>query len=92
MDGRTMESCIRIQKQQSKVVGQKANYVTGLFSQRPNKHDGFIVADCINERARICLEFLTPVMFPEKPQRLMVKLANTLLGAGPRKMGLIGAW
>lgn len=37
--------------------------------------------DCTSARTRTCLEFLAPILNPEKPRRLTIRLANTIMGA-----------
>lgn len=65
------------------LCGHKQKHAQRMFSRRPNKHDGFAVTDCINDQARACMAFLqlAPVFHPQKPHRLTVKLAHTLMGA-----------
>ena len=46
-----------------------------------NSKDGFAIADCKEARARRVLEFLVPLMYPEKPTRVTIMVGNTIFGA-----------
>ena len=60
----------------------------GKFSTPINPKDGHAVADCIDPRKRIVLEFIVPILYPEKPTLITMTLANTVFGAlsGIRKL------
>ena len=51
------------------------------FKGAANPKDGFAVADCINMRNRRLLEFLLPILHPEKPTRMTFVVGNTVFGA-----------
>ena len=42
-------------------------FIEGKFSSRVNSKDGFVVSDCKDGRSRRVLEFLVPLLYPEKP-------------------------
>ena len=63
------------------LCGRKQKYVGTTFQRNPDKHDGYAVEDCLDQRTRTCLAFLAPILNPEKPHRLTVRLANTIIGA-----------
>ena len=46
------------------------------------------IADCEGSRAKRVLEFLIPILYPEKPTRVTVTVGNTIFGAllGERKV------
>ena len=67
------------------MCGRKARFVDGFFNTPPHKHDGYAVEECTDPRARIVLAFLVPIVHPEKPHRMTVRMANTLLGAYTKK-------
>lgn len=52
-----------------------------MFLGKPNKHDGFAVDNCTDVRACVVLAYLAPILNAEKPHRIAVRLANTILGA-----------
>ena len=56
-------------------------FIEGKFSARVNPKDGFAVADCRDGRARRVLEFLVPLLYPEKPTRVIITVGNTIFGA-----------
>ena len=60
----------------------------GKFSTPINQKDGHAVIDCIDPRERRVLEFIVPIMYLEKPNRITVTIANTIFGAlfGARKL------
>ena len=58
-----------------------------------NPKDGYAVSDCDDFRAKQVLEFLIPILYPEKPTRVTVMVGNTvfraLLGERPIDWGLL---
>jgi hypothetical protein len=69
------------------MASRKDEYIRGKFKGPPNPKDGYAVEDCINSRQRRILEFLIPVLHPEKPTRVTITLGNLIFGAlsGNRK-------
>ena len=45
-----------------------------------NPKDGFAIVDCKDLRAKKVLEFLNPILYPEKPTRITVMVGNTIFG------------
>lgn len=43
--------------------------------------EGFTINECKDDRPRRVLEFLIPILYLEKPTRVTVMVANTILGA-----------
>ena len=43
-----------------------------------NPNDGFAIDDCEDVRAKRVLEFLIPIMYPEKPTQIMMTVGNTI--------------
>ena len=41
-----------------------------MFFGRVNPKDGYVVADCKDPRVKRVLEFLVPLLYPEKPTRV----------------------
>ena len=52
-----------------------------MFYGRVNPKDGYAVVDCKEPRARKVLEFLVPILYPEKPTRVTIMVGNTIFGA-----------
>jgi len=63
------------------MASRKDEFVKGRFRGAVNPKDGFAVDDCIDDRDRRLLQFLIPVLHPEKPTRVTITLANTIFGA-----------
>ena len=55
-------------------------FIDGMFSGRLNPKDGYAVVDCKEPRARKVLEFLVPLLYPEKPTRVTITVGNTIFG------------
>ena len=51
------------------------------FSGRVNPKDGYTVADCKDPRVKRVLEFLVPLLYPEKSMRVTITIGNTIFGA-----------
>ena len=56
-------------------------FIDGRFSGRVNPKDGYAVVDCREPRTRRVLEFLVPLLYPEKPTRVTITVGNTIFGA-----------
>ena len=56
-------------------------FIDGMFSGRVNPKDGYAVVDCKDPRAKRVLEFLVPLLYPEKPTRVTITVDNTIFGA-----------
>ena len=69
--------CIRMDK-----------FIGGKFRNAANPKDGFAIADCEDSRAKRVLEFLIPILYLEKPTRVMVTVGITIFGTllGERKV------
>ena len=63
-------------------------FIGGKFRNAANPKDGFAIANCEDSRAKRVLEFLIPILYPEKPTRVTVTVGNTVFGAllGERKV------
>jgi hypothetical protein len=69
------------------MAGRKDEYVKDCFQALPSPKDGYAIEDCTDARHRRVLEFLVPILYPEKPNRITVTMDNTVFGAlnGGRK-------
>ena len=52
-----------------------------MFSGRVNPKDGYAVADFKDPRVKRVLEFLVPLLYPEKPTRVTITVGNMIFGA-----------
>ena len=63
------------------MASQIDRYIDGMFSGRVNPKDGYVVADCKDPRVKRVLEFLVPLLYPEKPTRVTIMVGNTIFEA-----------
>ena len=56
-------------------------YIDGKFRTEADPKDGFPVRDCRDARERRLLEFLVPIVHPDKPTRVTRTIGNTIFGA-----------
>ena len=56
-------------------------FTLGKFSTQINPKGGHVIVDCVDPRERRVLEFIVPILYPEKPTRITVTVANTIFGA-----------
>ena len=90
---RTMRQALekRMEKEWRKVYGfakegegmasRTDQFIDGKFSGRVNPRNGYAVVDCKEPRARRVLEFLVPLLYPEKPTKVTITVGNTIFGA-----------
>ena len=52
-----------------------------MFSGRVYPKDGHAIVDCKYPRVKRVLEFLVPLLYPEKPTRVTITVRNTIFGA-----------
>ena len=56
-------------------------YHEGRFMHQVDPKDGYSVGDCQNNRQRRLLEFLVPIVYPDKPTRMTITIGITIFGA-----------
>ena len=56
-------------------------FIDGKFLAWVNPKDGFAVADCKEAKAKRVLEFLVPLLYPEKLTKVTITVDNTIFGA-----------
>ena len=64
---------------------QAERYAEGKFANPPHPKDRYSLLECMDPRARRVLEFLVPILYPEKPTRVTVTVGNTIFGAYTRE-------
>jgi hypothetical protein len=62
-------------------AGRKDGLFIGKFRGEVDPKEGLHPTNCRNEREQRVLEFLVPILNPEKPNRISLTMANTLFGA-----------
>ena len=55
-------------------------YIEGKFCNKADPKDGFPVRECRDPRERRLLEFLVPIVHPDKPTRVTRTIGNTIFG------------
>ena len=63
------------------LLSRKDEFCHGRFTGPVNPKDGYAVKDCKNDRHRRLLQFLTPILHPEKPTMLTITLGNLIFGS-----------
>ena len=63
------------------MVNRTDLYIEGKFRNNADPKDGFSIRDCRNPRERKLLEFLVPIVHPDKPTRATRTIGNTIFGA-----------
>ena len=63
------------------MASQTDRFIDGKFSGRVNPKDGYAVVDCKEPRARRVLEFLVPLLYPEKLTRVTITVGDTIFEA-----------
>ena len=82
MDSSRLEEGIRVSDQRR---GHGDTDAEGKFANPSHPKDGYSLLECTNLRARWVLEFLVPILYPEKPTRVTVTMGNTIFGAYTRE-------
>jgi hypothetical protein len=62
-------------------AGRKDGLFAGKFRREVDPKEGLHPSNCRNARERRMLEFLMPILNPEKPKRISLTMANTMFGA-----------
>ena len=64
-----------------KVAERNDDFLKGEFLRTANPKDGYVLANLKDPDARLVIAFLNPIFHPEKPKRVVAKLASLFLGA-----------
>ena len=75
-----MEGRLRVQAGRLR-ASRTDKYIVDQFSKSVNPKDGYIVDDYEDFRTKQVLEFLIPILYPEKPTQVTVTVENTVFGA-----------
>ena len=62
-------------------MGRAEKWVDGKFETTINPKDGHAVSDYIDPRERRVLEFVNLILYPEKPNKVIKEVGNTVFGA-----------
>ena len=62
-------------------VGRTKTWVDGKFKTSINSKDGHTVSDCIDPREKKVLEFVIPILYPEKLGKVTKEIRNIVFGA-----------
>jgi hypothetical protein len=57
---------------------RKSNMAEQYFSGKPSGGDGWKLTDCSHQELREVLEFLIPLLNPNKPRRVTVQVASAV--------------
>lgn len=63
------------------MASRKDDFVRGKFAHTVDPKDGYPLKDCTLEREKRVLEFIVPIFYPEKPNRVTITLRNTIFGS-----------
>ena len=63
------------------MANQTDQYIEGQFRSEADPKDGFPVRECRDSRERRLLEFLVPIVHPDKPTQVTRTLGNTIFEA-----------
>ena len=55
--------------------------INGKFDSSIDSKDRYAVSNCIDPRKRRVLEFVVPILYPEKSGRVTKEIGNTIFGA-----------
>ena len=69
------------QKEGRIVAGRTDRWIDDKFRSLINSKDGHAVDDCINPREQRILEFVVPIIYPEKPKQATKVVGNTIFGS-----------
>ena len=75
----------RFLRQGKGMASKTDQFIDGKFSARVNPKDGFVVSEYKDDRARQVLEFLVPILYPEKSTRVTMMVGCTIFGALSRE-------
>ena len=63
------------------MVGRTDKLIEDKFLTTINPKNEHVVGDCIDPRDKRVLEFVVPILYLEKPNRITLTVDNTIFGA-----------
>ena len=60
---------------------QYNNFVEGKFSHMVDPKDGYLISDYMDAQKHRLLEFIIPIIHPDKPTRVTITIGNTIFRA-----------
>ena len=81
VDGKEWHKVYGFRRGGEGMASRTDRFINGMFSGRVNPKDGYAVVDCKDPRVKRVLEFLVPLLYPEKPTRVTITVGNTIFGA-----------
>ena len=63
------------------LANQNDTFVNGKFSHMVHPKDGYLVRDCRDAKHKRLLEFIVPIIHPDKPTWITITIGNTIFGA-----------
>ena len=60
-------------------------WIDNKFDSSINSKDGYAISDCVDPRERRILEFVVPILYSEKSDRVSKEIGNTIFGALARE-------
>ena len=63
------------------LTNRKDDFAREMFDGKVDAKEGYSVEDCNDKRAKAVIAFLFPIFYPEKPHRLKITWANTIVGS-----------
>ena len=80
MDRCTMERNLQLPEGEVKVAERNDDFLKGKFLRTVDPKDRYVFGDLKDPDARLVIAFLNPIFHPEKPKRVVAKLASLFLG------------
>lgn len=62
------------------VAGRMDRWINGKFRSPINAKDGLSIKDRVDPRERRILNFVVPLIYPEKPRQITKVVGNTIFG------------
>ena len=81
MDRYSWAEVYGFRKEDRTVVGRIDRWINGKFRSPINSKDGHSIDDCIDPRKRRVLEFVVPIIYPEKPKQVTKVVGNMIFGS-----------
>ena len=76
-----MEGNLSVSEGGSGLANRMDTYVDGKFLHQVDPKDGYPVRDYRDARQQRLLEFIVPIIHPDKPTRVTITIGNTIFGA-----------